>query len=195
MEIREEHVRWAVLHRMGEMLKESVDDTFSTTAAFMAFQAIVAWVREDLGRYRSFAEHPRALTDLRRPRGSKPWSVPAEALAGQAEVRPFEGGGVRRFDLGDPAVPMWLVLVWLRNAMSHGDGRTIMPIHRPVVGGDGEHELVGFRFENRGGVAALDADTMRRVGSVLVNGFCAAYGDFSIERDAPVGVVEKRNDA
>jgi hypothetical protein len=69
---------------------------------------------------------------------------------------------------------------WLRDALAHGDGRTIRPLHKLSNNGD-KTLLAGFRIVfpatrglKRNLILSLYHDDMRRLGSVLAEEFCNA---------------------
>ena len=66
---------------------------------------------------------------------------------------------------------------WLRNAVAHGDGRTVRPIHKMSRRGD-RTLLAGFevggraRNSSRDRLLSLYHSDMRRIGSLLADHFC-----------------------
>lgn len=88
---------------------------------------------------------------------------------------------------------------WLRDALAHGDGRTIKPIHKQSAR-TRRTLLAGFRVEfnaERGAqrILKLDLfhDDMRRIGSVLADLFCASLsgGDRYFEEEAGTARIEE----
>lgn len=88
---------------------------------------------------------------------------------------------------------------WLRDALAHGDGRTIRPMHKVSLR-TGNTLLAGFRivFEaERGAARRLTLDLfhadMRLMGGVLADLFCKALsgGDRYFEQEAGTARIEE----
>src|SRR5262249_50299314 len=86
-------------------------------------------------------------------------------------------------------------IVWLRNAHTHGDGRSIKPIHKMSLR-NARELLAGFEFVERRGQRRrlhLYHQDMIQIGKALADTFCKALsrGDEYFEREAGTQVVEK----
>ena len=84
--------------------------------------------------------------------------------------------------------------IWLRNALAHGDGRNIRPIHKQSRQ-TGREYLAGFALaENRGPGQTLHLyyQDMTRIGIGLADNFCRelSHGDERFEVDARELVLE-----
>jgi hypothetical protein len=107
-----------------------------------------------------------------------PWRLPLvaprlEAVDGdRAAPMPING------DFAEMAAEAFFV--WLRNALAHGDGRSIRPLHKPSRR-DERELLTGFRIrpvatDERPKPLTLHLyhDDMRRIGATLADLFCAS---------------------
>jgi hypothetical protein len=81
-------------------------------------------------------------------------------------------------------------LKWLRDALAHGDGRSILPLHKPSARYD-QTWLAGFKIafnERQGGLRILTLhlyhQDMIRIGQTLADGFCRelSRGDEQFEQ-------------
>jgi hypothetical protein len=88
---------------------------------------------------------------------------------------------------------------WLRDALAHGDGRTIRPIHKRSER-TGKTLLAGFRVEfakQKGSRENLQLclfhDDMRRIGAILADLFCQALsgGDRYVNIDEATRIDEQ----
>lgn len=98
MEIREEHMEWAIVHRLRTMPDRSSQDEFDVTRAFALFSAICLWVRQRVGDGAFDLERP-GLGDLRKPVTNPTWGLADKAVHGSDEVHP--GGGRVRIELSE----------------------------------------------------------------------------------------------
>lgn len=173
--ITAEQTEWAVIDRLRQMLAAPQGD-FTTTQSFALFSSIVCWVMQHV---RVPIEYQRSETD--RAAGDllaqlekedlvcEPWKllIDADGRIGRngVQVPPpegFEGHSVAR------------LLKNLRDAMAHGDARTVRPFNHDRL-------LVGFtfycaEFERRqitwnGKLVLLESD-MQRIGCTLASRYC-----------------------
>ena len=88
---------------------------------------------------------------------------------------------------------------WLRDAIAHGDGRTIKPIHKRSMR-TGKTLLAGFEilFEERQSsrrklTLALYHSDMTRIGATLADQFCQSLsgGDSYFEKEAGTASIEE----
>lgn len=177
MEITDEHLEWATVHRLREMLA-AVNEDYKVTSTYALFTAILCWVAQ---RIRSQGDGPIDL----RARGlydelalekavDPPWGLSAEGEHPQFlgfNFTPRSGiAGVAELPISD-------LLIALRNAVAHGDARKILPINH-------NGWLVGQRFLVRAtddrrrllwtGEVNLRRADMRRIGETLAARFCGA---------------------
>lgn len=199
MEINDRHVEWAVVDRLSKLLKEP-DGRFSVTDTYASFVGVLCWVMQ---RIRAPGDKPadkaaRNLWDELSTQTVEDWGIitragiPLEVLplstATARDVEPFcwKGRAANNF------------LVDLRNAMAHGDSRTVEPFNLRVKG-RAEVELAGFTFHCeekkvrkvvwKGSITLLEAD-MRRIGITLAERYCKALCGDEFARDAAAGVLE-----
>ena len=174
--ITAEQTEWAVVDRLRSMLAEPQGE-FTTTQSFALFSSIVCWVmqhaRVKLGDQHTATD--RAAAELHRlleqeSASDNPWHIcsqPAGRIGGRGIRIPAPVG----FETHTAA----RLLKNLRDAMAHGDARTVQPFNRG-------HLLVGFVFlcseKNRkgellwsGSLVLLESD-MRRIGCALAERYC-----------------------
>jgi hypothetical protein len=176
MQITDEHLEWATVDRLREMLA-AVNEDYKVTNTYALFTAILCWVAQ---RIRAQGDGPidvraRALYDeIARERAiDPPWGLTAEGEHPQL----LDFNFTERSEVQNVAeVPMSDLLIALRNAVAHGDARKILPINH-------NGWLVGQRFlvsatEGRRllwtGRVDLRRDEMRRISATLAERFCAA---------------------
>jgi hypothetical protein len=180
--ISHEQVKWAVIDRLGRMLRMTSDpnDEFDVTHAFALFSGICAWVRQRIGNYASEECWPPGMDDLKLNITDPIWGLPSDAAGGKTSVHPFkERRDQAKGKEKEKGVPIelpnrcaWYFFVWVRNAMSHADDRTIEPVHTWV---GGRETLTGYCFSCQGGYVTLSGDIMRRLGTKLADVYCAAF--------------------
>ena len=88
---------------------------------------------------------------------------------------------------------------WLRDALAHGDGRTIRPIHKRSTRGN-KTLLAGFKIvfaERRGAdrelTLALHHADMKRIGAILADLFCHSLsgGNRYFEQEASTASIDE----
>lgn len=196
MEIKKEDVEWAVVNRLRLLLTDERPNTeYEVTLTFALFTGILLWSRQSLGRNKSCEEWPSAARRLlSEPATEPPWNVRADSLKGACHVVEFFRSKEKRVTLEDATI--WQLVVFLRNCIGHGDGRTVEPLHRQCEPCSPEHRLHGFIFREKEKCAepsvCLSEQDMKRIGSQLAQVLCAAYGfDHCRTQEAQEGVVEK----
>ena len=167
--IADEHVEYAVVKRLKAMLDEPPKTMFNVTQSFALFSTILLWIknrvwvagnegaRQDWPDQKDHNAH-NAREKMRATNiVAHPWLL--------STTRPrFTGGNrERELPLGNPKVNTdfeemnaEVFFKWLRDAIAHGDGRTIRPIHN-LSNGPGKTLLTGFEivFEERKGSKRL----------------------------------------
>jgi hypothetical protein len=195
--ISEGQVEWAVVHRLKAMLDHPPKTEFNVTQTFAHFTAILLWTAQrlrvqdaidpaDYAAQRVWAKlQEQAVTDA-------PWRLSRKVpRLPRARVLGVERDINAAFD----GMPADQFIIWLRNALAHGDGRSIRPIHKMSLR-SGKELLAGFEFvERRGQRRGLQLyhQDMIRIGKALADTFCKAlsHGDEYFEREAGTQVVEK----
>lgn len=206
--IAEDHVEWAVVNRMKAMLDTPPATEFNVTQAFALFTSIVMWTKSRMW----VAGNAGVARD---------WNLPADGLAHGAreELRnaaiteapwrlstrtpqlvDIEKHWVgRRINSDFEGMSAEDFFKWLRDALAHGDGRTIAPLHKPSR----DHTrnwLAGFTidFEERKNaerhlVLTLYHADMVRLGSLLADQFCRSLTggrDYFEDDVATASIVE-----
>lgn len=165
--IEPEIEEWAVVSRLRKLLETSRDNALDVTHPFALFSAVCMWVRWRVGSYESYREWPGGLRMLQQPVTETPWNLSKESACGCAgNIKLFAIGAGAQITL--PTCNAWEFVVWIRNAIAHGDHRRIKPLHHI----DGT--LVGFRIEY-GAKAELSGGFMQHFGMTLADLFCTAY--------------------
>jgi hypothetical protein len=203
--IADEHVEWAMVNRLKAMLDTPPETKFNVTQSFALFSAILlwtkqrAWVRDHdlLGRADCAARQVRIALQAKTIFDS-PWLLSKtrpHPAATDSEVAPAPGR--INTDFEDMKVEQFIR--WVRNALAHGDGRTIKPIHIPSRTGSKTY-LAGFevvaaaeKAAERTFVLSLYHSDMTRIGTTLAHTFCQALsgGSTYFEEDAGTRSVEE----
>lgn len=195
MEIKKEDVEWAVVDRLRLLLTDERPNTeYEVTLTFALFTGILLWSRQSLGRHKSCEKWPSAARRLLSEKATKsPWDVRADRLKGVGHVREFKGLDEKSVTLKHATI--WQLVVFLRNCIGHGDGRTVEPLHRQCELPSQKHRLHGFKFRSKrstGASVCLSEQDMKRIGTQLAQVLCEAYGfDHRRRQEAQEGVVEK----
>jgi hypothetical protein len=178
--IAKEHAEWAVVDRLRQML-EVPQGEFKATQSFALFSSILCWVMQHIR-----IKHGQQVTDGDKAAAvlyeeldkeliaSEPWNVRTDP-AGRIEPVGSRGVAIpapQGFEEHTAA----RFLKNLRDAMAHGDARTVEPFN------DGDW-LVGFTFNcsehPRGelvweGKITLIRSDFQRLGSLLATRYCDA---------------------
>lgn len=210
--IADEHVEWAIVNRLKAMLDEPPQTTFNVTQTFALFSSVLLWTknrawvagnRGQRGQWEDPADH-RAHNVREAMRDTlitdDPWrlslAAPQIVLVDRADGRENQD---RRINADFEAMTAEDFFKWLRDALAHGDGRTIRSIHKQSAQ-TGMTLLAGFRVEfnaERGAAHKLTLDLfhddMRRIGSVLADLFCSSLsgGDRYFEEEAGTARIEE----
>lgn len=189
--IRDEHVEWAIVNRLKAMLDEPPQTPFNVTQTFALFSSVLmwsknrAWIAGNNGQLAQLADPAdrRAHGVREAMRGTlivaDPWHlsrVAPQILLMDVEGQPPVPADGINADFEEMSAEAFFK--WLRDALAHGDGRTIHPIHKRSAR-NGEALLAGFRIMFRAEQNApalltlhLFHDDMRRLGSQLAELFC-----------------------
>ena len=210
--IKDEHVEWAVVNRLKAMLDEPPETKFNVTQCFAHFSTVLLWTknrawvggdREDRPHWYDEADHA-ARNARERLRGARICDDPWFLLRNRPQIvmvdpdrEPPLGDQQINSDFADISAEAFFK--WLRDALAHGDGRTIRPIHKLSRGGD-KTWLAGFKivFAERQGAdrkltLALYHDDMRRIGAILADLFCKSLSgdDQYFEQDVATATIEE----
>lgn len=197
--ITDAHVEWAIVNRLKAMLDAPPPTDFNVTQTFALFSAVLLWTKQRGWVAGDNAElRPNATEADRRAhafrqgmRGDKivddPWRLPQVA----PRLEPVEDAGdaPRPINVDFHDMTAEAFFRWLRDALAHGDGRNILPLHKESRR-DGRTLLAGFRVQGRNGpqrlILHLHHDDMRRLGSVLADRFCTSLsgGEQYFEKEA-----------
>jgi hypothetical protein len=141
-EIRKEHIEWAVVDRLSQMLKAPPHSKFNVTHTFALFSSILCWTlqhirikKEDIKSDGDKAAAAFCEELKNEPAAGETWLIPLESVAAGATVpapQGFEGHTAFRF------------LKNLRDAMAHGDARKVEPFHTKSKT---DRALLGFLFK------------------------------------------------
>ena len=207
--IADEHVEWAIVHRLKAMLDEPPQTIFNVTQTFALFSSVLlwtknrAWVAGNCRERREWQDDAdRRAHDFREAMRDKqitedPWRlsliVPQFVLIDRAEMREIPEQRINA-DFKDMSAEEFFK--WLRDALAHGDGRTIKPIHKSCER-TGKTLLAGFRVKfpaerrvRRTLKLHLYHEDMRRIGSVLADNFCKALDGRDRYSEQEVGIEE-----
>ena len=179
--ISEANVEWAVVSRLKAMLDEPPSTRFNVTQSFALFSTVVmwtknrAWVRDDqLGVVDEAARAARKR--LRAARiCEEPWFLPTiQPQIGLVKPEGLSTSDGVRINADFDADTAEDFFKWLRDALAHGDGRNIKPIHKRSRQ-EPSTLLAGFEISSsrpkRRILSLYNAD-MRRMGSTLADLFC-----------------------
>ncbi len=170
MEITEDNLEWATVDRMSRMLT-SVQGDYKVTQAYALFTAILCWVMQ-----RIRADDIQMFDELRLERAlGHPWNFRADG------ERPHLSNIViatRGWNIGDLTTAD--LLVGLRDAAAHGDGRRIRPANSEglLVG-----QMFGVRTRNAQMEVTLRRGDMAYVGELLASRFCQALARHQAQPD------------
>lgn len=123
--IAEEHVEWAVINRLEAMLSVPPATEFNVTLAFSLFSSILLWSKNRMWVPNSVLPADNHAAAARAALGQKvilsePWSLSLSA--------PDDHDGMAvNADFAEMSADAFFK--WLRDALAHGDGRSIKPIH------------------------------------------------------------------
>jgi hypothetical protein len=202
--IDDRHVEWAVVNRLKRMLDAPPRTRFNVTQSFALFNAILLWSKNRAwvagkkeGRPAWFDAADHAAHDAREALRAAsifdaPWSLSkfAPRLERDDVSSPFDRP-TERVNIDFEEMSAEQFIKWLRDALAHGDGRSIRPVHKQSRDGR-KTFLAGFQItfeEERGSKRKLclflyHAD-MTRIGSILAHAFCSALsgGDRYFEQE------------
>jgi len=185
-EITKEHVEWAVVDRLRQML-ERPSEEFKATETYALFTSTLCWVMQHIRIPPGDAHHAkdRSVRELLAKLETTPASAPPW------NIQTLHTGHIRREGLRGVAIPparnfaehnVARFLKNLRDATAHGDARNVSPFNSQGL-------LLGFTFScsererGRGitweGEITLLRSDMRRVGIELCRLYCDAVREGS----------------
>jgi hypothetical protein len=203
-EIPDDQVEWAVVSRLRAMLEALPKTEYNVTQSFALFSSILLWTKNRAWVPKIVDDGDRAAKGVRDILGSgsifdPPWllsQVPPNFVRPRHEKQvPFMLDPIN----GDfeKMIPEQFIK-WLRDALAHGDGRTIKPIHPQSTKGD-KTWLVGFEIVfpvKQGSQQTLNLSLyhsdMRRIGVAMADIFCRRLsgGNKYLEKEAGSSVIE-----
>jgi hypothetical protein len=209
--IADADVEWAIVNRLKAMLDAPPKTKFNVTQTFALFSSVLLWSKNrtwvagngERQDWQDPADHQ--AHDAREALRGKmildaPWllsrAAPRIILVDRAGDSPPQDQEINS-DFENMTAESFFK--WLRDALAHGDGRTIRPIHKRSVR-TGKTLLAGFRIEfaerkssPRSLQLSLFHDDMRRIGSVLADLFCQALsgGDRYVNKDEATRIDEQ----
>lgn len=179
MMITDEHMEWATVHRMRDML-ENVHDDYKVTHTYALFTTILCWVMQRIRTNGADRIDQRAQSVLETLENEiisdQPWEIWTNDADDQQLVQDMPRRGPFPEFGGFTAARF---LTTLRNATAHGDARNIRPVNRGGI-------LVGheFRCSEKGqrrvtwhGKIVLERRDMKRIGIALADRYCKAFAD------------------
>jgi len=167
-----DHTKWAVVDRLRRMLDEKpYHSEYSVTQSYALLTPILCWTLQNIRNEADPVAH-RLLGKLKSYCVSAaPWEVqvsPVERIV-MVDGTKIRVPAPRNFDQHTVAC----FLIDLRNAVAHGDTRTVTPFNHDEL-------LLGFNFactDKRRGwsgeITLLECD-LRRVGLSLAQAYCDA---------------------
>ena len=181
-EIADDHVEWAVVHRLQMMLESPPTTEFNVTQTYALFMTILCWTTQRIrtpDNGSQLGTIDRSAADVLKKLNEQfiethPWSIKIdERCAG------FRNSSAGHF------------IIALRGACAHGDGRKIKPYHTKVAG-RGQRQLAGFTFQcGKSKTITLLEKDMRHIGKLLAGMFCESVqgiaknrGDLRFDHDA-----------
>jgi hypothetical protein len=202
--IADKQVEWAIVNRLKAMIDGPPQTPFNVTQTFALFSSILLWSKNRAwvaGNRAALAadaaENDRRADKARKALGrvlitADPWILsttdPQIAFLGGEHDQVPSGARINS-DFENMTAEAFFK--WLRDAVAHGDARTVRPIHK-VSMRTGMPLLAGFRFkfaEQYGSPRKLELclyhDDMRRLGSHLADLFCQSLsgGDRYFEEE------------
>jgi len=214
--ISDAQIEWAIVNRLKAMLDEPPQTPFNVTQTFALFSSILLWSKNRAwvaGRLPALGpdadENDSRAHRARKALGRSlitdaPWRLSTTdpqiaVLGGEPDQMP----GGARINSDFESMSAEAFFEWLRNAVAHGDARTMRPIHKisrrtrmPLLAG------FRFRFEERYGSPrklelSLYHDDMRRLGSRLADLFCQSLsgGDRYFEEEAGTARLQEAANA
>ncbi|MBC2834492.1 hypothetical protein [Paragemmobacter straminiformis] len=192
-EISPEHIEWATVDRMRQMLAQPRQG-FEVTGTLALFTGILCWtmqrIRTDDDQTDGIA---KKMATLSKSLQKRPFSQFLKTEPKEVFTTSLDGSGVSSVALNSmtdfkkdgKTLSAYNGLVALRNAVGHGDARRLTPINR-------EGQLLGYRFlctqayqaENNGtwiekwrGTLSLDVEGMTSIAGELALQFCETLQD------------------
>lgn len=186
--IHEEHVEWAVVNRLKAMLDQPPQTDFNVTLSFSLFSTILLWTKNRMWVQAIDGPADDQATAARVKLGEtliveEPWNL-------SMQFPPNHAPGDVNADFA--AIKASDFFKWLRDALAHGDGRTIRPLHW-TSNEAGREWLGGFLLtfpETKGSDRILTLHLFKRdiqrLGQQLADLFCRhiANGDDYHFRDS-----------
>jgi hypothetical protein len=207
--IADKHGEWAIVNRLKAMLDAPPKTKFNVTQSFALFSAILLWTKQRSWVGGDAKDRPARLNEAdhaaREAREAlraasifdPPWSLSKERPRfGRAQERDVSDFARERINTDFEGMTAEQFVKWLRDALAHGDGRTIKPIHKPSRTSDKTY-LAGFKIvfpaqkksTQHLTLSLYHADMVR--GSILADAFCKALsgGDRYFEEELATAMI------
>jgi hypothetical protein len=182
MGIEVQNLEWGPVARLGELLTRHQPKTLNVTMTYATFCAIVLWTKQRMwvaGQKRKLPlvdQADDAANNLRNALnlcaiGQGNWVISTtmpprtESLTG----RPASGDLINQHFQAMPADDF---VHFVRNALGHATGKTVLPIRG--VSENGRGYIAGFEFIGNRQSLFLFKDDMIRIGGTLSDLFCTA---------------------
>jgi hypothetical protein len=201
--VADKDVEWAIVNRLKAMLDAPPKTKFNVTQSFALFSAILlwtkqrAWVSGDVGFHQTDHAAREAREALRAARISNPpWSLSkVRPRFSRTPERDVSDLGHERINADFEDMTAEQFIKWLRDALAHGDGRTIRPLHKPSRTSDKTY-LAGFKIvfpadkkSTQHLTLSLYHTDMVRIGSILADTFCKALSGADRYFDEELGTA------
>jgi hypothetical protein len=143
VQVTDDHVEWAVVGRLGRMLKEPPHDTFSVTQTYALFTATLCWVMQRIRSRKNENEADRIAAGVFKRLtteriSEQPWAI-CPTLSRIASIGTHAVHVPAASNFEDHRASRFLIN--LRDAVAHGDARKVLPFNVPT-----ERLRAGFTF-------------------------------------------------
>ncbi len=207
--IRDEHVEWAIVNRLKAILEEPSTTTFNVTESFALFSSILLWSKNRLWFAGNKGERAKwddpadqrahdFRVELRQTLIiDEPWCLSCKP----PEVMLVDHAGEQAVNADFAEKTAEEFFQWLRDALAHGDGRRIRPIHKLSRRHD-TTLLAGFEIKfpeairsKKELVLSLYSADIRRMGIALADRFCRALSGGELYFEEGAGTARIREQA
>ena len=192
MEIKDEHLEFAVVERLGKLLATSDHNEFAVTETYAHFASVVCWIVQRL------RENDKNLDRLSELITDEPWSIEVSKEDDDSQNIHFLGSSAKiKYAKGVDSRQVGPLMIGIRNAIAHGDHRSVFPLQKLKKVGKPNRNLIGFEFrcqKDNSDFAniSLEAKAMKRVGSALIDRFMKLKNFNShLIAESRSGVLEK----
>jgi hypothetical protein len=174
MDISKKQEEFEVVYRLRILLgrvKRNID--YDVTMSYALFTGIIMWSRQSLGRFNENKWPELALRLLHEKAIESPWKVNQDQLDGEGLITEFLDQKARKIKLKDATI--WQLIVFIRNCIGHGDGRTVKPKSKPNSPRGSVLEGFTFSSNKTDGTVYLTKDDMIQIADHLAQVLCDTY--------------------